>query len=334
MADQPIIQETNAQNGSKTQPAEQAKKTKQSFRLQDDKQGGLILPQAAAKMFVMAVDHYENFPVASLLLPRRLRPAVRAVYAFARTADDVADEGEADDQTRLARLDALGAHLAAMRAREPLADDVDRPLCETLAAAVREHDLSVDALADLLSAFRQDVRVKRYADFAAVLDYCRRSANPVGALMLQLYGAQNAQTLPLSDAICSALQLINFCQDVALDWARGRVYLPQDEMAQFGVEEAELAACVRGEKMSPALAALLAMQLERAQRMMIGGAPLARMVPGRMGWELRLVVCGGLRIVERIRAVEYDVFRRRPQLQLRDWPPILYHGVRYPFGSL
>jgi squalene synthase HpnC len=178
----------------------------------------------------MSVGHYENFPVASVLLPARLRPAVAAIYWFARSADDFADEGEAPPAARLARLDAYRAELDRIAAGA--APESSRFVA--LAGVIRRHGLPLGPFHDLLDAFSQDVRKGRYATFAEVLDYCRRSANPVGRLMLQLFGAAAPTDLARSDAICTGLQLANFWQDAARDWRKGRIYLPQDEMARFG----------------------------------------------------------------------------------------------------
>ena len=264
----------------------------------------------------MSVGHYENFPVASLLLPRALRGAVQTLYAFARTADDLADEGTAPPEERLAALNRLQAHVDAIAADAPLPQDEFTPLAVRLRDVIRQHDLPVRACTDLLTAFRQDVTTTRYASFPDLRDYCRHSADPVGRLLLALYRAGDApQLLAESDHICTALQLINFCQDVAIDLQKGRIYIPQDEMAQHGVSESDLAAARATEPFQR----LLAAQLARAETMMRTGAPLARALPGRIGWELRLIVQGGLTIIERIRAADYDIFQHRPTLRPRDW---------------
>jgi squalene synthase HpnC len=259
----------------------------------------------------MSVDHYENFPVASFLLPKRLVPAVEAIYAFARSADDIADEGDATPEQRLAALERYERALGAIERGEPAAD----PMFGRLAAVIAEYGLPLQPLRDLLSAFRQDVAVKRYPDFSAVLDYCRRSANPVGLLMLSLYGAADAANVRDSDAICSALQLINFLQDVAIDREKGRIYLPLDELARFGLDPARLTEWQADERW----VALMAFEVDRARALLLSGAPLALRLPGRVGWELRLVVQGGLRILESIERVGYDVFARRPKLGAFDW---------------
>ncbi len=256
----------------------------------------------------MGVGHYENFPVASWLVPAGLRPAIRAIYRFARTADDIADEGDAAAEVRLAALAALHGRLDRIAA----GDDGDWP---DLGAAVREHALPIMPLRDLLSAFAQDVTVKRYADYGSLLDYCRRSANPVGRLLLALYRVDEPQALDWSDRICTGLQLTNFWQDIDVDWAKGRIYLPAGEMVRFDIGESAIAGRGRDSNWP----AMMRAQTDRARRMLESGAPLARRLPGRAGWELRLVIHGGLRVLERIDRVNGDVFGRRPQLRASDW---------------
>ncbi|WP_036166865.1 squalene synthase HpnC [Massilia sp. 9096] len=268
----------------------------------------------------MAVDHYENFPVASILLPRRLVPAVEAIYAFARSADDIADEGDALPHERLAALQGYEEALDMIDAGAPPAAQ----MWTRLAAAIEQYRLPLQPLRDLLSAFKQDVVTKRYADYALLLDYCRRSANPVGRLMLALYGEVDALSLRQSDAVCSALQLINFWQDVAIDIDKGRIYLPLEDLARFNVGEDD----IRQARTGPAWEALMRFEVERARALMLEGAPLATRLPGRIGWELRLVVQGGLRILEAIEAARYDVFRHRPQLGKVDWVMLLWRAAR------
>jgi squalene synthase HpnC len=268
----------------------------------------------------MSIDHYENFPVASILLPRRLVPAVEAIYAFARSADDIADEGDALPAERLAALDAYDAALDSIERGDTPAD----PMFARLAEALRRHALPLQPLRDLLSAFRQDVVTTRYADFPSLLDYCRRSANPVGRLMLGLYGTADAASLRESDAVCSSLQLINFWQDVGIDIGKGRIYLPQEDLVRFGVGEDDIA---QG-RIGAAWRTLMRFEVDRARALMLEGAPLATRLPGRIGWELRLVVQGGLRILEAIERVDYDVFRRRPRLRRLDWAVVLWRALR------
>ena len=272
----------------------------------------------------MSVGHYENFPVASLLLPRPLRRPVAVIYRFARNADDFADEGDFPAAERLDRLESYRDELRRIAAgRAP-----GEPLFEELREVIAAHHLPIEPFHDLLDAFAQDVIKKRYASFAEVVDYCRRSADPIGRLMLRLYGQTcdadyGEQHVLWSDSICSALQLVNFWQDVELDWATGRVYLPQDEMARFGVGERQIAARDAG----GSWAALMQFQVERARAMLERGAPLALALPGRIGLEIRTVVQGGLRILQKIERVGGDVFRHRPVLRAWDWPLMLSRAL-------
>jgi squalene synthase HpnC len=270
----------------------------------------------------MGVGHYENFPVASVLVPAPLRPAIKAIYRFARTADDIADEGNAAASERLAGLTALRAALDSIEQGCP-GDWTD------LATAVRNHGLSVRHFRNLISAFEQDVTTTRYADFDAVRDYCRRSADPVGRLLLELYDRRSQQAEAWSDAICTGLQLTNFWQDIAFDWDKGRVYLPRDDLARFEVDEQQIAS----RRVDVRWSALLRFQVERARRLLHSGAPLTRVLPGRAGFELRLVLQGGLRILERIDACDGDVFNRRPQLDARDWLLMGLRSLRDPTAS-
>ncbi|MGZ5202900.1 MAG: squalene synthase HpnC [Telluria sp.] len=268
----------------------------------------------------MAVDHYENFPVASILLPRRLVPAVEAIYAFARSADDLADEGDAAPEARLAALAAYQQALDGIERGEPQRD----PLFARLSVVVAQYHLSVQPMRDLVSAFRQDVATHRYPDYDTLLDYCRRSANPVGRLMLALYGVDDAASLRESDAICTALQLINFWQDVAIDWAKGRIYLPLEDLERFRVTPEQIARAESDDRWR----ALMRFEVERARALMMSGAALPGRLPGRIGLELRMVVQGGLRILEAIERADYDVFRHRPQLRWPDWLVVGWRALR------
>jgi phytoene synthase len=263
--------------------------------------------------------HYENFPVASLLLPRRFRPPIALIYRFAREADDFADEGDAPGPARLAQLERFRDQLRRIEGGQ--APDI--PWFVGLAAAIRRHDLPIGAFADLLSAFAQDVTRQRYADFAEVLDYCRRSANPVGRLLLHLFRRASAENLTWSDSVCSALQLVNFWQDVAIDYAKDRVYLPQDEMKRYGVTERHIAE----QRADDAWRALIRFQVERARGMLLAGAPLGRALPGRIGLEIRATIQGGLRILEKLERAGYDIFRHRPILRPHDWPIIFLRAL-------
>ena len=282
---------------------------------------------AATPAVTTPVTHYENFPVASWLCPPALRPPIAAIYHFARTADDSADEGDADAPARLAELqayrDAL-AHIA--QGQPPLARW--QAVFAPLQAAIVQWQLPVALLDDLISAFMQDIdktaRSARYADRAELLDYCRRSANPVGRLLLHLYGVNDAPSLAQSDAICSALQLINFWQDLSVDIPRGRYYLNDADCQAAGITTAAM----QQRQDSPALRQLVMDQAAWARRLMEEGAPLVHRVPGRAGWELRLVVQGGLRILEAIERADYDVFRRRPKLGRLDWLVVIWRALR------
>lgn len=265
---------------------------------------------------VTGVDHYENFPVASALVPSRLRPAVVAIYRFARYADDVADEGELPDADRLRELDRLAAALA-----EPPSDG--HPVVERLRPHLAAHGLDAGPCLDLLSAFRQDVSVGRYADDAALLDYCRRSANPVGRLILGLFECLTPQNAASSDAICTALQLINFLQDIAADWSRGRVYLPLDALARAGASVSDLAEDVRRGEASPGVRRCIAARAAQAAGLLESGAPLAGRVPLRLGIELRATLAGGRRILELIRRQGFDPIARRPRLGWGDAPALV-----------
>ncbi len=273
----------------------------------------------------MAVDHYENFPVASFLLPPTLREPVAAIYWFARNADDFADEGDRSPEERHALLAAYQAELDAIERGEP----TQHPVFVRLRPVIAAHDLPLQLFRDLLDAFIQDIDTERYADFGELMDYCRRSADPVGRLLLNLFGQATPKNLTRSDAICSALQLINHWQDVGIDAgknANGRIYLPQDDMARFGVREGD----VLRRNPDAEFKALLRFQVDRARALMLSGASLGWDLPGRIGLEIRAIVAGGLRILDKIDAVDYDVFTRRPKLIASDWPGIFWQSLVRP----
>lgn len=270
----------------------------------------------------MSAGHYENFPVASLLLPRHLRPAVLAIYRFARAADDIADEGDAPPSERLAGLHAFERQLDAIAAGERVAE----PLFSALAQAIARHRLPMQPMRDLLSAFRQDVTTRRYACYSHLLDYCRRSANPIGRLLLRVYDADAPANRDRSDAVCTALQLINFWQDVAVDWSRDRLYLPQEDLVRFGVVEAQIGERRCDERWR----ALMLFQTRRARTLLESGRSLAGAWPWRLRLELQGVLAGGHRILDAIDAVEGDVFRHRPHLAGVDWLIVASHAVLPP----
>jgi squalene synthase HpnC len=284
----------------------------------DKNLGGLALAgqaissiAATSSIPAMPVDHYENFPVASILLPARLRRPVEAIYRFARGADDIADEGSASDEQRLQGLDDYRTELLRIERGEAPGSAAFAELADV----VGRWRLPLQLLRDLLDAFAQDVVKKRYDDYPQLLDYCRRSANPVGRLMVHLAGRSSDENLRRSDCICTALQLINFWQDIAIDWQKDRIYLPQSDLARFGIGEAQL----DDFRWSAQWAALLDFQIDRARALMLKGAPLVHQLPGRLGWEIRLTVQGGLAILDKIARVRGDVFAHRPLLRPVDW---------------
>ena len=284
------------------------------------------------------IQHYENFPVASWLCPAELRAPIAAIYHFARTADDLADEGDATPAQRLQDLQdyrqalnttaqaalaqASGAAMGAIPGDHRWAG-VFGPLQHTL----RAHGLPVQALHDLLDAFVQDTEKTRdqagYANEAELLDYCRRSANPVGRLLLHLYGVAEPQALRESDDICTALQLINFWQDLSVDIPRGRYYLTRQDCAQFGVDPQDILA----RRQTTFATKLIASCAHSARARMLKGAPLVHKIPGRAGWELRLVVQGGLRILDRIEALHFATLTLRPTLRWWDAPLMLWRAL-------
>ncbi|MEN9314415.1 MAG: Dehydrosqualene synthase [Pseudomonadota bacterium] len=271
-------------------------------------------PPAAG--LVTGIDHYENFPVASVLVPARLRPAVLAIYRFARFADDVADEGDAAPETRLRELERL---------RTALTDEAPglHPVVDALRPHLARHGIPVEPFLALLSAFSQDVTVVRYADDAALEDYCRRSANPVGQLVLALFGRLDRETGPLSDAICTALQLINFLQDIASDWGRGRIYLPASALSASGIGEREIDAAVRAGRAGTALRDCIAARATQARALLESGAPLVGRVPLRLSLELRGTLAGGRRILDRLERSGFDPIANRPKLGWRDAPALV-----------
>lgn len=270
------------------------------------------------------VDHYENFPVASWLCPPRLRPPIAAIYWFARTADDIADEGDAPAADRLALLERYRADLDACLAGGA-ASAAWPQVFGPLGREARAFALPAAPLHRLLDAFTQDVRKTRdgagYADRAELLAYCSRSADPVGRLLLHLYGVDDPQSLAWSDSICSALQLVNFWQDLSVDLPRGRYYLPAEDAARFGIDP-------RAPGPHPDTPRLVQALCAWARELMLAGAPLVHRIPGRAGWELRLVVQGGLRILDKIAALDHDTAHRRPTVGAADVPLLLWRAAR------
>jgi len=281
------------------------------------------IDEAYAACVTDAHRHYENFPVASWLLPRVARPHVAAVYAFLRAADDFADEGDRTPGERHRLLDSWSERLR-------LAASTDAPgpppqpgepahtvaIFRAVGATIRSCSLPVALFDDLLSAFRQDVDVTRYSTWSDVLDYCRRSANPVGRLVLRIAGRDSAQLDGWSDDVCTALQLTNFWQDLQRDYDRGRLYLPRDEQLAHGAREEDLAA----RRMTAAWQAALAAAALRTRALFNAGRPICDAFHGRLRYELRATWLGGTRILDRLVAVRFDVANRRPTLGPGDAP--------------
>jgi len=273
----------------------------------------------------LARKHYENFPVGSLLVPGGRRKHFYSVYAFARTADDFADEGyEAGELTEARRLAALDDW--ERKLEDCYRGRADHPIFIALAETVTDLRLPIQLFRDLLSAFKQDVVKRRYADFDEILDYCARSANPVGRLILLLFDYHEERLRELSDCVCTALQLANFWQDVEVDMRKDRIYLPQDEMARFGVSEDDL----REKRFSERYAALLRFQVGRTWELFNRGKPLPNLVSGRLAIELRLTWLGGTRILERIEKMGYDTLNARPRISTADKVALLVKALRRP----
>ncbi len=274
----------------------------------------MVTADAYATCLRLAREHYENFPVASWLMPAAARPHIAAIYAFARIADDFADEGDREPAERLALLNDWQRLLdLAMAGQSDLTgndrhDAVFVALTETLRIA----DASL--LHDLLDAFRQDVSTKRYETWDDVLGYCRRSANPVGRLVLQTTGHRNDTLNTQSDHVCTALQLTNFWQDLARDWANGRLYVPLETVRTHGARLEDLDAG----HWTPEWRAVLRDVGARTRCLFAAGRPVTEGVTGRLRWELRATWLGGHRILDRLAASDYDVFRSRPSLTWRD----------------
>jgi squalene synthase HpnC len=277
----------------------------------------------------LARAHYENFPVASWFLPKPMRPHIAAIYAFARIADDFADEGDVSDVERLANLDAWQLRLRSAE-RGTASDDgteagaVFVALAETIATC----RLDVTMFDDLLSAFRQDVTVRGYDTWDDLLDYCRRSANPVGRLVLSVAGIRDAAADRASDAACTALQLTNFWQDVERDWQKQRVYMPISIQQAHGACRDDLA----NRRVTPEWRAAFADVASRTRALFAAGRPVADAVNGRLRWELRATWLGGTRILDRLERVNFDVFATRPTLSWRDVPPIAWHTIAWRLG--
>jgi phytoene synthase len=283
------------------------------------------LAEAYAYCERLARTHYENFPVASFLMPKAVRPHIAAIYAFARTADDFADEEQRTPEERYRLLEDWRELL--WQAADPVAArrQMHSPLFRALGHTIRVCGLPVSLLEDLLSAFRQDVATTRYATWPDLLDYCRRSANPVGRLVLRICGYGGPEMEARSDQVCTALQLANFWQDFGVDWSRGRLYLPAEQWEAVGASESDLAAG----RLTTAWRTALAAAAARTREMFVEGRPVCDMVAGRLRYELRLTWLGGTLILERLAESGYDVFTSRPTVGGGDVPALAWRALRW-----
>ena len=298
-----------------------------------------VLDRAYGACAQLARDHYENFPVASVLIPKRMRRAVAAVYAFARRADDFADEPGFAVEERLRLLDDWRQRLLRAAAGVTPSTTPEDLIFVAVADAMRVHDLPVALFDDLLSAFRQDVTVTRYATWDAVLDYCSRSANPVGRLVLRIAGHRDPALDRASDALCTALQLTNFWQDFARDWANGRLYVPIADREAFGAREQDLdnalasagaaSAATPPVPMPAQWRAVLREMAQRTRQLFSEGRPVCDGVRGRLRYELRLTWLGGTRILERLEQSDFNLFADRPTLTARDIAPVVWRTVSW-----
>ncbi len=252
----------------------------------------------------ITTTHYENFPVGSLLLPSHIRPHVYSIYAFARTADDLADEPGLKKEERLVRLDEWARRL------DTVSTSPEGPIFRALGHTLQMHPIPLRLLSDLLGAFRQDVLQDRHETWGDLLAYAERSANPVGRIILHLFGYHDEERAALSDKICTALQFANFWQDVAVDFDRNRVYLPQQEMVAHGVTESDLASG----RPTSGFRALLTDLCARTKVLFDQGVALPERVRGRLKYELRLTWLGGSTILRHIRRADCDIFGRRPRI--------------------
>jgi squalene synthase HpnC len=282
-----------------------------------------VTKEVKVDSLALSQEHYENFPVASIVLPKHLRDPISLIYTFARQADDFADEGLHKSAWRLAKLQGFKAELDLIQNDS----QTKSPFFAELGKIIHQHNLPLAPFYDLLDAFGQDVTKARYANFFELLDYCRRSANPIGALLLHLFGKATPENLIYSNKICTALQLINFYQDVAIDFEnefhKSRIYLCQDEMKQFNVTEAQIAS----HHVNKHWEEFMLFNIERAEAMLLEGKPLGNVLPGRIGLEMRMIINGGERVIYKLKNVRGDIYKHRPTLQAWDWPVILLKAL-------
>lgn len=267
----------------------------------------------------LASNHYENFPVASIFLPKKLRGPIALIYAFARQADDFADEGDLSPAQRLFLLNEFKIEMDRIQAKKKPQTD----LFVALSSMISSHNLPLDPFYDLLSAFSQDVTKTRYENFGEIMTYCRWSANPIGRLLLRLYGEDSPKNIGMADAICSALQLINFLQDIAIDIQKNRIYLPLDELKHYKVTETQ----IKHQDNSGTWSLMMEFQINRARKLLQAGAPLGLVLQGRIGFEMRMMIAGGERISKKLHQAHGDIFNHRPVLNKKDWCYMFYRAL-------
>lgn len=280
------------------------------------------IDQAYNHCLKLANSHYENFPVASSLLPKKLRKPVAAIYAFARSADDFADEGTLDNEERLEKLNAYERELDLIEQDIQSGD----PVFIALKHTINHFNLPILQFRKLLSAFRQDVTKKRYKDFNEILDYCDRSANPVGHLLLSLVKKDNDILINQSNSICTALQLINFLQDINIDFNNDRIYLPMDEMEKYGIKDSYVKNLTYDKNWHD----FIAFQLNRAERLLREGSQLGNHLGFRLGTEINLTVAGGMRVLKKLNLINENRFIYQARLSKLDWIYILISAINYP----
>lgn len=277
-----------------------------------------MLEEAYKEAEVFAKSHYENFPVLSLTLPNEAKKHIAVVYKFARQADDLADEGDINSESRIENLDFYERSL-----RNTLAGKPESDFWTALLNSVKECKLTHQYFYDLLNAFKQDVCTKRYSTFESLIDYCRRSANPVGRIVLEICGVRCEDAFRYSDSICTALQLTNFYQDVSVDWQKGRIYIPQTEMEKFGVDEK-----IFDEKQNNAnFKSLLKYQIERTRNLFSEGRNLIPFLPKSLLVQIKMTILGGEKILDKIEELDYNVLVQRPKLNKIDYLQIFAKGL-------
>ncbi|MCX6149749.1 MAG: squalene synthase HpnC [Ignavibacteriales bacterium] len=278
-----------------------------------------ILNEEYKNAIRFATTHYENFPVISFLVPKNLRKHIAVIYKFARQADDIADEGNFSEDDRLAKLNLYESEFNfALKGKFSL------PFWKALTATINDMKLSPVHFTNLIKAFKQDLTKKRYKDFQEVLDYCKYSANPVGRLILELFNIRNDKLFGYSDSICTALQLTNFLQDLSIDYQKGRIYIPEDELAAYYITEKEFVLREGNSK----FIALIKFQVQRILNLFTDGYSLIHYLPKRLKYEIGCTILGGEKILEKIVEFDYNVLNIRPVLTKFDYMKIFISSLK------